>query len=228
MFVMTRSFYGQENPDLTDELLVEAPAIFNWALTGLDRLTERGYFVSPESGQEAVQQLEDLSSPIGAFIRDGCLVGASHMVEVDTLWTRWKGWCEGDNRHPGTKAIFGRDLRAAVPTVHRGQRREGDRRIPVYQGLGVREHTNVALRATRARRPSEPNRHGWHRCQTTVFPTARGCRRRGDFPLHGVAGEHWGGPRTTGTRRRGRPTQVPPKPRGVGRPGLRRTRCQRG
>ena len=76
LFVLTKSFYGSENPALTDELLDEAPGIFNWALVGLDRLTARGFFLMPESGRDAVQQLEDLSSPVSAFIRDRCKVGA--------------------------------------------------------------------------------------------------------------------------------------------------------
>ena len=50
VFVLRRSFYGSENPKLTDELLSEAPAILNWALEGLDRLNERGHFLNPESG----------------------------------------------------------------------------------------------------------------------------------------------------------------------------------
>src|SRR4030095_13195092 len=43
LFVLPRSFYGAENPTLTDELLTEAPAIFNWALEGLDRLMAGGH-----------------------------------------------------------------------------------------------------------------------------------------------------------------------------------------
>ena len=142
VFVLRTSFYGKENPRLTDELLTEAPAIFNWALEGLDRLNQRGYFVSPPSGREAVQQLEDLSSPVSAFIRDTCVVEEGHRVEVDALWTVWKGWCEGENRHPGTKAGLGRDLKAAVPTVKKTRPRTEDEERPyVYEGIGLREHS---------------------------------------------------------------------------------------
>ena len=144
VFVLRASFYGKENPRLTDELLTEAPAIFNWALEGLDRLNQRGYFVSPPSGREAVQQLEDLSSPVSAFIRDTCVVEEGHRVEVDGLWTVWKGWCEGENRHPGTKAGLGRDLKAAVPTVKKTRPRTEDEERPyVYEGIGLREHSQV-------------------------------------------------------------------------------------
>ena len=142
VFVMQKSFYGKENPRLTDELLTEAPAIFSWALEGLDRLKARGYFVSPPSGREAVQQLEDLSSPVSAFIRDTCVVEGANSVEVDALWTAWKGWCEGENRLPGTKAGLGRDLKAAVPTVKKTRPRTEDEERPyVYEGIGLREHS---------------------------------------------------------------------------------------
>ena len=141
VFVLRNSFYGKENPGLTDELLTEAPAIFNWTLEGLDRLNKRGYFVSPTSGREAVQQLEDLSSPVSAFIRDTSVVGGDRRVELDALWTAWKSWCEGENRHPGTRAGFGRDLKAAVPTSKRTRPRTGGEARPyVYEGIGLREN----------------------------------------------------------------------------------------
>ncbi len=142
VFVLNRSFYGQENPALTDELLTEAPAIFNWALEGLDRLTERGYFVSPRSGEDAIQQLEDLSSPVSAFIRDECVIG-DHTVPVETLWDQWKAWCAGENRHCGTKSVFGRDLKAAFPRLKRARPRGDKTRPYVYEGIGLRENSGT-------------------------------------------------------------------------------------
>ena len=142
VFVLRNSFYGNENPGLTDELLAEAPAIFNWTLEGLDRLNERGYFVSLTSGREAVQQLEDLSSPVSAFVRDTCVVEGLNRVDVDALWAAWKSWCEEEGRHPGTKTGLGRDLKAAVPTVKRTRpRTEGEERQYVYEGIGLRENS---------------------------------------------------------------------------------------
>lgn len=146
IFVLTRSFYGEENPRLTEQLLLEASGIFNWALEGLDRVNERGYLVNPPSGQEAVLQLEDLSSPIGAFLRDRCVVDAKRETVVDTFWAAWKRWCEDNNQFVGTKVMLGRDLRAAVPTVKKVRpRQEGeepgeeDKRLQVYKGVGLRE-----------------------------------------------------------------------------------------
>jgi len=137
LLVLTKSFYGGEDVRLADRLLSEAPAIFNWALQGLDRLNARGHFVNPESGVEAIQQLEDLSSPVLAFIRNACQVGPFE-VEVGRLWRAWKAWCESDNRYAGTREVFGRDLRAAVPTVRRVRARSDDGRTYTYVGIALR------------------------------------------------------------------------------------------
>jgi putative DNA primase/helicase len=72
IMIMTRSFYGRENPDLTKKLCTELPGIFNWALDGLERLRERGRFQQPAASEDAVREMEDLSSPMGAFVRERC------------------------------------------------------------------------------------------------------------------------------------------------------------
>lgn len=139
VFVLTESFFGRENPMLTEELLSEAPGILNWSLEGLDRLIQRGYFEQPTAGAEALQQLEDVASPIGAFIRDRCFVGADATIPVDDFWGAWKTWCEDENRHPGTKAVFGRDLRAALPSIKRTRPAGDGDRAYVYAGVRLRE-----------------------------------------------------------------------------------------
>lgn len=49
VLVMARSWRGNENTTLTDELTDELPGILNWALDGLDRLTTQGRFTEPRS-----------------------------------------------------------------------------------------------------------------------------------------------------------------------------------
>ena len=137
VFVLTQSFYGRENVRLTDELLSEAPGIFNWALDGLDRLNKRGHFVSPESGRNTIQQLQDLSSPLSAFLRDACIMGSEHRVAVDRLWAAWKAWCENEGRAPGSKALFGRDLHAAAPTIKKTRPAGDGKRTSFYEGIAL-------------------------------------------------------------------------------------------
>jgi putative DNA primase/helicase len=140
------SFYGREDPTLTDTLLGESTGIFNWALEGLDRLLERGHFVQPSAALEALRHLEDMSSPVGAFVRDACDVGPAHEIDKDVLFYAWKTWCAEEGRdRPGTKAVFTRDLRAAVPGLLPRRLRDGDQRRHVFQGIALRSHSERPL-----------------------------------------------------------------------------------
>jgi putative DNA primase/helicase len=145
MLLLTQSFYGREDPRLTDELLREAPGIFNWALEGLDRLEQRGAFEQPPSSQAAIQQLADLASPVSSFLRDRCEIGTACEVEKDELYAAWKQWCEEEGRGPGTKAIFVRDLRAAVPGLTPRKLRAEDKRVHVLQGVRLAEQCETSL-----------------------------------------------------------------------------------
>jgi len=137
VLTLSRSFYGREDHHLTARLLGELPGILNWALEGYERLRARGRFVQPASSAEAIQDLEDLGSPISAFIRERCEVGPVQSVQCDTLFAAWKVWCEAQGRdHPGTAQTFGRDLRAAVPAL-RVTRPRDQGRARVYEGIGL-------------------------------------------------------------------------------------------
>lgn len=146
MSILTSSFYGQENPALTLELLEESAGIFNWALEGLDRLRARGYFKQPRSAREAQRHLDDLASPVGAFVRDVCDVGAAFQIDKDALWDSWRQWCTDEGRDkPGTKAVFARDLRATVPGLTPVRPREGETRSHAWRGIKLARQSRKPL-----------------------------------------------------------------------------------
>lgn len=153
--VLQQSFYGRENPALLAELLPELPGILNWALAGLDRLQERGRFTEPAAARETIRELEDLASPVSAFLRDRCRVAGDQRVGLDRLWAAWKAWCEDQSQYHGTKQTFGRDLRAAVAGLRISRPREDDHQR-VYVGVGLREdpQNNAGDRGPRG--PSGP------------------------------------------------------------------------
>ena len=133
---LTESFYGREDTTLTRRLLEELPGILNWAIGGWRRLRERGYFVMPPSAMDAVADMEDLSSPVGAFVRADCIVGADYRILVDDLFAAWKRWSEREGRTTATtRQSFGRNLMAAVPGV---ARRRGSGDVPFYAGIGLK------------------------------------------------------------------------------------------
>jgi putative DNA primase/helicase len=135
----TQSWFQREDPGLTPRLLAELPGILLWAIEGWRRLRERGRFVQPASSQDLLVQLEDLTSPVGEFIRECCEVGPDHHVLKAELYERWRAWCERAGRdRPGEASTFGRNLLAAVPSAHAGQPRDGNKRVPVYFGIGLK------------------------------------------------------------------------------------------
>jgi putative DNA primase/helicase len=134
---LSKSFFGREDKDLAGKLITELPGILNWAIQGKFRLRERGHFVQPSSVEDAVRDIEDLSSPVRAFVRTHCEVGPGKRVGVNGLYEAWKTWCDGDGRSAATtKQSFGRDLLAAVPGV---QRRRGTNMAGFYEGIGLKE-----------------------------------------------------------------------------------------
>jgi putative DNA primase/helicase len=147
MLIMQRSFYGVEDPDLTKKLCTELSGIFNWALDGLERLRERGRFQQPAASEDAVHEMEDLSSPMGAFVRERCVVAPAHEVPCDTLYQAWRQWCQDHGRdRPGTTQTFSRDLRAVLPglKVERPWSGGGSRpRVYVGIGLGSGDHNGA-------------------------------------------------------------------------------------
>ena len=119
--------------------MAELPGILNWAVEGWRRLRQRGFFKQPSSALEVVEELEDLGSPISAFLRDCCTINPGQEVEPDTIFRAWSDWCASQGRdHPGTKQTFGRDLRAALPRLKTSQPREGGERLRLYRGLGLK------------------------------------------------------------------------------------------
>jgi putative DNA primase/helicase len=113
---LTQNFYGREDHDLETKLNTELPGILLWALKGWERLHRRGRFVQPQSSEDAIRDLEDITSPVAAFVRDRCEVGPECRVWVDDLYEAWRSWCADDGRTTAsTKQVFGRDMSAVLP-----------------------------------------------------------------------------------------------------------------
>jgi putative DNA primase/helicase len=136
---MRESFYGREDHALTDKLMAELPGILLWAIEGWRRLRERRRFSQPDSALELLGELHDLTSPIGAFLRDCCHVGAEYDVPRADLYAAYKAWSEEKGRrYVEDEQGFGRQLRAAVPMLGDGQRRVDGERVRFYLGVGLR------------------------------------------------------------------------------------------
>lgn len=137
---MTRSHLGSEDRGLGDRILRELPGILNWAIRGWHALRERGSFTQPETGRELLDDLADLSSPVGQFIRERCITGPEFSIIAADLFAAWKEWCDANGReHPGTASSFSRLLRANAPSlkVRRPRFSDGQQRR-VFDGVALK------------------------------------------------------------------------------------------
>ena len=150
MLLLRESFYGREDQGLFPKLASELPGILNWALDGLQRLTARGTFVQPQSAADALVELENLSSPITAFIRELCTLRPALSISKDALYAAYRKWCQAQGQsHVETQPTFGRNLRAALPFIGDSRIGTGTERDTIYRGVSlnseVTQHDTYAV-----------------------------------------------------------------------------------
>ncbi|MDQ0746905.1 putative DNA primase/helicase [Streptomyces africanus] len=128
----TRSYLGEEDPKLEEELADELPGILNWALDGLERLSRNDQFTHVRSGDALTESIRDAASPIGEFVREMCVTGPQRWVAKSDLFSRWKEWCDVNEHRPGSSARFTtllhsvvQDLDSDPPRPHGTPRRYG-------------------------------------------------------------------------------------------------------
>jgi putative DNA primase/helicase len=58
-------------------------------------------------------------------------------VECPTLYLAWRQWCDvNGHREPGTRELFGRNLRTVLPNLHTTEaRRTPAGRVRFFQGV---------------------------------------------------------------------------------------------
>lgn len=133
---MERSFYNQEDTGLADKLLAELPGILLWAIEGWRKLRRAGKFELSVAQWEAIEEIEELASPVSVFINDCCIVDSEARVYTQRLYDRFKGWCEHEGRtFVVNSANFGKELRACCPSVK--ARRDADM-TRFYQGIRLK------------------------------------------------------------------------------------------
>jgi len=136
---LTQSWFGREDKELLPALMAERAGILWWAIGGWRKLQQRGELLQPASGAESIQQLDELASPVGAFVRDCCRVGPEHEIMRSDLFAAFKAWCDrGGRKFVQDAAQFGRDLRAVLPALRLAQRRVEGKRERFYLGVGVK------------------------------------------------------------------------------------------
>jgi len=197
LLLTTRSWLGKEDYELERNLRDELSGILNFALDGLQRLAHdnENRFTRFAAAEEAITIMRDLASPVGAFVREKCKLDANAEIPVDVLYPAYKDWCQICEYPKSPKAHFGRDLRAACPSVRKTRPRDGTNRQHVYAGIRLRTEKDEADEEVEAAEPSPfstPNNppvtvttmtssrarsrsgHGGHSDQLNVAPNTEG------------------------------------------------------
>lgn len=137
---LTQSFLNMEDRELEGKLNTELSGILNWAIEGYRRLQRRGHFVQPKSAETTIETLENLSSPIMAFVDEKCVLGANYRVETKRLFELWCRWCAEKREEAGKAESFGSSLLAVYEgEIEKVQQRiGGGERRRFYAGIAIR------------------------------------------------------------------------------------------
>ena len=104
-----------KDPDVIDRVRIEGAGIVNWALDGLARLNERGWFTYPDSVKDATSRFRDDNDLQGQFLEQRCERAPSEQLfytedyraYAARLTEAFNQWA-GENGHSGkwsTKAL---------------------------------------------------------------------------------------------------------------------------
>lgn len=133
---LRKSFFGQEDSRLEGKLFSERSGILNWAIEGWRRYIANGRLTVPSNSGEVEQDMMDLGSLAGAFIRHRCSMVTDAWIASDLLWEEYSYFCNQlGTRPPGDRMVFFRDLNALAPNVKRKQRRVDGLQRWGYEGI---------------------------------------------------------------------------------------------
>lgn len=113
----------------------ELSGVFNWAITGLRRLRQRGGFKIPASSRHAGDEHRRASNPARQFLEEVYCPLAEAKVPCSTVRNEYREWCGEHGVQPLTDQQFGQEVRRVYPGVQRCQLRHGKSREYFYLGL---------------------------------------------------------------------------------------------
>ncbi|MCZ4586477.1 phage/plasmid primase, P4 family [Rhodococcus opacus] len=138
MLEFGRSFFGNENPNLLNELVEELPGILLWSLDGLDRLTKQRRFTVPASSASMLEEVEEVMSPVKAFAVDALDFGTEYSEETSRVYAAYALWCDRNGHDVPSRQRFGSELSSAL-----GVKRSKQRRV---NGVVIRDYPGIRLK----------------------------------------------------------------------------------
>ena len=124
----------EQKPELLQELKEEVPGIFNWALEGLERLSQQKWIMTKSAYMENCHnEFKRATNPLQIFIEEECVVEGNATVASNEFRSSYKQYCE----EKGYKALsdnkLGQELKRQGIKKSRKHTEEG--RIIIYEGI---------------------------------------------------------------------------------------------
>ncbi len=125
----------QQDKKLPEKLKRELPGIFNWAVEGLRRLREKGYFTEPSICKEALGEYRLESNPARVFLLGHFVEDPAASVDVQFAYDAYRDWAETNGYRGLNASEFGKEVRRAFPKVQKKKRGARDARRFQYVAL---------------------------------------------------------------------------------------------
>ena len=124
----------EQKPELLQELKEEVPGIFNWALEGLDRLSQQNWIMTKSSYMENCHnEFRRATNPLQLFIEEECVVEGNATVDSNELRSSYKRYCEDKGYKILSDNKLGQELKRLEINKSRIRSEEG--RISIYEGI---------------------------------------------------------------------------------------------
>jgi putative DNA primase/helicase len=118
----------------------EVAGMLNWALAGLQRISENNGFTITQEMRNAVEDVRVATNSARKFIKEfyeysPSVNGISAKIACKTLYKRYTEWCHEGNHKPFNEVHFGREMKSVFKTLvvrERGIADDFDGRVWCY------------------------------------------------------------------------------------------------
>ena len=124
----------EQKPELLQELKKEVPGIFNWALEGLNRLSQQKWIMTKSAYMEDCHnEFKKATNPLQLFIEEECVVEVNATVDSNEFRSIYKHYCDDKGYKPLSDNKLGQELKRHGINKSRIRSEEG--RIILYEGI---------------------------------------------------------------------------------------------
>lgn len=119
----TESFVGREDGELFDRLMDEIEGILAWAVQGYADLIESGKFAANAATWDAINEAQEIGSPMLAFMRDCVTVNhkPDASVEIAEVYRVYQGWCQSTGHKASSMTTMTKQIMDLEPKIRKAR-----------------------------------------------------------------------------------------------------------